>query len=140
MTAVIGVINQLNNFGALLILSQADFLKVFNPEQLNAMAFFFLRQANGTGQGLLEIFWIPYYFSFGWIIIRSRYLPKIFGIALMTASVGFAINLLDKFLVPQFYPAAFTQLAMTLSALSVLPTMLWLLIMGVKEPSSVSQD
>ncbi|HEV7645370.1 MAG TPA: DUF4386 domain-containing protein [Pyrinomonadaceae bacterium] len=130
MTLGIGVINQLNNFGALLILSQPDYLKVFTTEQLNALAMFLLRQANGTGQGLLEIFWVPYYFSFGLLIVRSRYLPKILGILLMIASVGFAANLLDKFLVPQFYPAAFTQLAMTLSAVGVLPTMLWLLIMG----------
>jgi hypothetical protein len=132
MTAGIGIVNTFNHFGALIVLSQADFLKVFSPEQLNAIAMFLLRQSN-TGQGLLEIFWTPYYFSFGLLIIRSKYLPKIFGILLMVASAGFAINLLDKFLIPQFYPAFFTQLAMTLGGLSVLPTLLWLLIMGVKD-------
>lgn len=92
----------------------------------------FLRLSNSFGQGLLEIFWVPYYFSFGLLIIRSRFLPKIFGIMLIVASLGFAVNILDKFLIPQFYPAAFTQLAMTLSALSVLPTMFWLLIKGAR--------
>jgi hypothetical protein len=133
MTAGLGVINQINNFGALIVLSGQDFLKVFNPEQLNALAMIFLRQANNSGQALLEIFWVPYYFSFGLLIVRSGYLPKILGILLMIASVGFAVNLLDKFLIPTFYPAAFTQLAMTLSAISVLPTMLWLLIKGAAE-------
>jgi len=135
MTVVLGVINAFNHFGVLIVLSQADFLKVFSPEQLNAIAMFLLRQSN-TGQALLEIFWVPYYFTFGLLIIRSKYLPKIFGILLMVASVGFAVNLLDKFLVPQFYPAFFTQLAMTLGGLSVLPTLFWLLIMGVKEPQA----
>jgi hypothetical protein len=50
-------------------------------------------------------------------------------------SVGYAINILTKFLVPQFYPAAFTQLAMTLGALGGIPTILWLLIKGAKAPS-----
>ncbi len=140
MSAVIGVINQLNNFGALLVLNQPYFVNAFNPEQLKALAMFFLRQANGTGQALLEIFWVPYYFSFGLLIIRSKYIPKIFGILLMIASVGFAINLLDKFLVPQFYPAAFTQAAMMLSALGVLPTLFWLLVMGAKEPPLADQS
>lgn len=131
----IAVINTLNLFGALLVLSQADFLKVFNPEQLNAMAFIFLRLANGSGQGLLEIFWVPYYFSFGLLVIRSKFLPKIFGILLMIMSVGFALNIFEKFLFPQFYPAEFTQLATMSGALGGIPTILWLLIKGanVKE-------
>ncbi|MBA3804744.1 MAG: DUF4386 domain-containing protein [Acidobacteria bacterium] len=132
MTVAIAVVNTFNSFGALVVLSQADYLKAFTAEQINAMAMIFLRLSNSFGQGLLEIFWVPYYFSFGLLIIRSRFLPKIFGIMLMIASVGFAVNILDKFLIPQFYPAAFTRLAMTLSALSVLPSMFWLLIKGAK--------
>lgn len=134
MTVVTSVANQLNNFGALYILSGAEFLKVFSPEQLNAMAMVYLRQANGPGQGLLEIFWVPYHIAFGLLVIRSGYFPKILGILLMLAGAGFAVNLLDKFIMPAFYPAAFTTTAMALSALSVFPTMLWLLIKGVKTP------
>jgi hypothetical protein len=132
MTVAIAVVNTLNLFGALLVLGQADYLKAFNPEQLNAMTMIFIRLANSFGQGLLEIFWTPYFFSFGLLIIRSRYLPKIFGILLMIMSVGFAINVFTKFLIPQFYPAIFTQLAMALGALGALPTMLWLLIKGAE--------
>ncbi len=132
MTVAIAVVNALNLFGALLVLSQADYLKVFNPEQLHAMAMIFLRLANSFGQGLLEIFWTPYFFSFGLLIIRSRFLPKIFGILLMIMSVGFAINVFTKFLIPHFYPAIFTRLAMALGALGGIPAMLWLLIKGAK--------
>lgn len=131
LAVAIAVVNTLNHFGALLVLSQADFLKVFNPEQLNAMAFIFLRLANSSGQGLLEIFWAPYYFSFGLLVIRSRFLPKIFGVLLMIMGVGFAINIFEKFLFPQFYPAMFTQLAMLGGALGGIPTIFWLLIKGV---------
>jgi len=135
VSVAIAVVNTLNHFGALLVLSQAEFLNVFNPEQLNAMAFIFIRLANSTGQGLLEIFWAPYYFSFGLLILRSRFLPKIFGILLMIMGVGFAINVFEKFLFPQFYPALFTQLAMLGGALGGIPTILWLLIKGAKVPS-----
>jgi hypothetical protein len=132
MTVAIAVVNTLNNFGALLVLSQADYLKAFTPEQLNAMAMIFLRLNNSFGQGLLEIFWTPYFFTFGLLIIKSRYLPKVLGILLMIMSDGYAINILDKFLIPQFYPAVFTQLAMLLGALGGIPTILWLLIKGAK--------
>lgn len=132
VSVAIAVVNTLNHFGALLILSGAAFLDVFNIEQRNAMAFIFLRLANSSGQGLLEIFWAPYYFSFGLLLLRSRFLPKIFGILLMIMGVGFALNVFQKFLFPQFYPALFTQLAMFGGALGGIPTMLWLLIKGAK--------
>lgn len=131
IAVAIAVMNTLNHFGALLVLSQADFLNVFNTDQLYAMAFIFLRLANSSGQGLLEIFWAPYYFSFGLLVIRSRFIPQIFGILLMIMGFGFAINILEKFLFPQFYPVVFTQLAMLGGALGGIPTMLWLLIKGV---------
>jgi len=134
LTVAIAVVNALNNFGALLVLSGVDYLKTFTPAQLDTMALLFLR-LNNSGQGLLEIFWTPYYFSFGLLVVRSGYLPKVLGMLLMIMGVGYAINLLDKFLVPDFHPLAFTRLAMSLGALGGIPTILWLLIKGVKEPS-----
>jgi hypothetical protein len=139
MTVAIGVFNALNNFGALLVLSGADYLKAFTPEQLNAMAMIFLRLNNSIGQGLLEIFWTPLYFSFGLLIIKSRFMPKVLGILLMIMSAGYAVNIMTKFLIPQFYPAAFTRLAMLLGALGGIPTILWLLIKGVSEQQPVSE-
>jgi hypothetical protein len=49
----------------------------------------------------------------------------------MFMGLGFALNVFEKFLVPQFYPALFTQLAMFGGAIGGIPTMLWLLIKGV---------
>lgn len=43
-------------------------------------------------------------------------------------------------LIPQSYPAAFTQLAMTLGGLGAIPTMLWLLIKGANAPKAVLQE
>jgi hypothetical protein len=132
MTAGIAVVNTLNHFQALIVLSQTDYLKVFSPEQLNAMAMISIRLANSSGQGLLEIFWTPFYFSFGLLVIRSRFLPKILGVLLMAMGVGFAINVFTKFLIPQFHPLMFTRLAMSFGALGGIPTILWLLIKGAK--------
>jgi len=140
MSVGIAVVNMLNHFGALLVLSRPEFLKVFAPAQLEAAALVFLRLANGAGQGLLEIFWAPYYVSFGLLVVRSRLLPKVLGVLLMLMGAGFAINILQKFLIPQLSPAMFTQLAMTLGALGGVPTMLWLLIKGANAPEPVLQE
>jgi hypothetical protein len=139
MTVGIAVVNVLNLFGALVVLTNADYAKVFTHEQLNAVATFFLRMNGSFGQGLLEIFWTPFYLCFGLLVLKSRFLPKILGVLLLIMSIGYAVNILTKFLVPQFYPAFFTQLAMSLGALGGIPTMLWLLIMGAKDQPLVDR-
>jgi hypothetical protein len=73
-------------------------------------------------------------FFFGLLIFKSRRLPFILGIFLILASLGYTLNTFTKLLVPDFYPATFTQIAMLLSAVGGLPLMLWLLIKGATEP------
>jgi len=135
MTAGIAIVNQLNNFGALLVLSGADYLKAFTAEQLKAMAFLFMRLA-GAGQGLLEIFWTPYFFAFGLLAIKSKYLPKVLGILLIIMSITYGLNIYTKFLIPTFHPLMFTRMAIGFGALGGLPMMLWLLIMGARVEAS----
>jgi hypothetical protein len=132
LTVGIAVVNTLNQFGALFILSRPEFLQVFSPEQQNAIALYLLRLANSTGQALVELFWVPFYLSFGLLVLRSGYLPRVFGILLALMGIGFGLNILQKFLFPQFYPAVFTQLAMLGGAVGGISTILWLLIRGAK--------
>jgi hypothetical protein len=136
ITVALAVANTFNHFGAIWFLDGAEFLRVFTTEQLNALAFTMIRLANGTGQGLIEIFWTPYYFALGLVVFRSKTLPRIIGILLMIMGVGFAINILQKFLIPSFHPALFTRVAMTGGGLGGLPTMFWLLIKGAKVEAS----
>lgn len=140
MTVGIAVINQLNNLAALLVLSPVEYLKVFTPQQLQALAMMFLRMG-GLGQGLLEIFWTPYYCAWGLLAIKSKYFPKILGILLIIMGAGYSVNLLDKFLIPTFHPVFFTRLAISLAALGGIPTLLWLLIKGANvQPKTVMSD
>ena len=132
VSVAIGVVNSLNNIGALVVLSNPDYLKAFQPEQINALAMTFLR-LNNFGIGLMEIFTALYMFSFGLLIIRSGYLPRVLGILLMIGACAFPINTFTKILIPQFYPALMTRLTMFLNAFGPPATMLWLLIKGVNE-------
>jgi hypothetical protein len=131
VSIAMAVFNQFNHLGALLVLSHAEYLEAFTPEQLNAAAMIFLRMSN-HGQALLEVFWVPYNFAFGLLIIKSKYAPRVLGILLIVAGFGFGINIFQKILNPQFHPVMFTRLAMSLGALSGIPTMLWFLIKGAK--------
>jgi hypothetical protein len=133
VSVAIGVVNSLNNIGALVVLSNPDYLKAFQPEQINVLAMTFLR-LNNFGIGLLEIFSALFLFSLGLLIVRSGYLPRILGVLLMIGACAFPINTFTKILIPQFYPALMTQLTMILNAFGSPATILWLLIKGVNEP------
>ncbi len=133
----VGVINSLNNIAALVVLSNADYLKAFGQEQLNALMMIFLR-LNSFGIGLAELFLALSLFSFGLFILKSRYIPRILGILLMIGSCAFPINTFTKILIPQFYPAIITQITMLLNSPGIL-TILWLLIKGVKEQQQISE-
>jgi uncharacterized protein DUF4386 len=133
--AGVGVVNSFNNLGALVLVSNPEYVRAFQPEQLNALAMTFLR-LNNFGIGLMEIFTALYMFSLALLIIRSGYLPRVIGFLLMIGACAFPINTFTKILIPQFYPALITQLTMLLNAFGPPATILWLLIKGAKAPSS----
>lgn len=138
ISVAIAVVNTLNNIAALVVLSKADFLNAFGQEQLNAMTMIFLR-LNNQGQGLLEIFWMPFFFSIGLLIIKSRFVPKILGILLIIGSFGFPSYTFARLLIPQFPSAIIIQITQFIMALAGIPTILWLLIKGVKEQERISE-
>ena len=138
VSMVIGVTlacaNQLPNLVALLWLKPEPYLEAFTQPQREALVLLLLRVQNGAGQGVLEVFWTPYYIAFGLLVLRTRVLPRVLGMLLVLMGSGFTINILQKFLVPQFHPDFFTILAMGLGALGGIPTMLWLLVRGLSVP------
>ena len=136
--AGVGAVNSLNNIGALVVVTNPDYLKAFQPGQLNALAMTFLR-LNSSGVGLVELFMALFMFSFGLLIIRSGYLPRILGILLMIGGCAFSINTFTKILIPQSYPALITQATMVLNAFAAPATILWLLIKGVDEQQPIGE-
>ena len=132
--------NQLPNMIALLLLGPEPYLQVFPQAQRETLVLLLLRVQNGAGQGLLEIFWTPFYVAFGLLVLRTRALPPAFGVLLVLMGTGFAVNILDKELVPQFHPQLFTQAAMAFGALGGIPTMLWLLLRGWVVPLPAAAD
>lgn len=139
IVVAIGVANSLNNVAALLLLSKADYLNVIGQEQLNAIAMIFLRLYN-SGQVILEIFWLPYLFSFGLLIVKSKFIPRILGVLLMIGSFGFPITTFAKLLIGQ---SAFPEIILLVTQIFVAPALIttnfWFLIKGVKEKQQMSE-
>ena len=125
-------INMLNQFAALLLLSGADYLKVFQADQLQALAMLFLNLfQNGfmISQILLNL-WL---FPLGYLVFKSGFLPRILGILLIIDGFAILIWYFQFFFFPGYEVISTIALAESFIAEGLL--CLWLLIMGVKEKS-----
>jgi hypothetical protein len=123
----------INEIGPLILVSNANFLSVFDRPQLDALAFLFIRLHN-KGISIASIFWGLWLFPFGKLVIRSRFIPRVLGVLMMLAGAGYLASSSTSILVPQ-YAHQVGQITMILG-FGELPIMFWLLIWGAREQSS----
>lgn len=97
--AVILGINMLNHYGAFLILSGADYLTIFYAGQLDG-AVRLLLDAHRTGYLIGQVFFGIHCFFLGYLLFKSGYFPRILGIFLIAACVGYLIESFAYFLLP----------------------------------------
>jgi len=119
----------LNYITALLLSSGADSLKVFQADQLQALAMAFLYlQKNGYWAS--QIFFAVWLFPLGYLVFKSGFLPRILGIVLMIHCVSWLITSLLFFL---YFPGytAITYISFPLGFIAEFGLTLWLLIKGV---------
>jgi len=122
-------VNVLNNVAALILVSGADFLSAFGESQLDAMAYLFVR-LHEHGIAVAAIFWGIWLFPFGILVIRSVFIPQVFGYLLMIAGVGYLVSSFTTLVLPQYGPTV-SQFVAPLQ-FGELPIILWLVIWGAK--------
>ena len=127
----ISLLNLLNEIAALVLVSGASFLSAFEKDQLDALAYMFLR-LHGQGFIVAQIFWGLWLFPFGILVIRSGFIPRFLGYLLFIAASGYLASSFTSLLLPS-YRHLVDQFAMVLEA-GELPIIFWLLIWGAKVP------
>jgi hypothetical protein len=118
MIVPIAMLNQLNQFAVLTLLSTTNYSQIM----------FYVSQF-GYGLFIAQIFFGLWLFPLGYLVIKSRYVPRILGILLIVAGFGYVIDSFGKFLLPNYNLtiAIFTFVG-EVTFLS------WLLIKGVNIP------
>jgi hypothetical protein len=119
----IAMLNELTQLAVIQFLNNADYLKVFPNEQLQALAYLFLR-LHGQGLNIAQIFWGLWLFPMGYLVFKSGFLPRVLGILLMIACFGYVIQSFAAFLdynVSLIFYTGWGELLL----------LLWLLIKGV---------
>jgi len=133
----ISLLSVVNEIAALILVSGADFLSVFDKAQLDALAYLFMR-LHGRELLVAEIFWGLWLFPFGILVIRSGFIPRVLGVLLIIAAFGYLASSVTFLLLPAYGPIV-DKFATKLT-LCELPMILWLLIWGanVKPPAVVA--
>ena len=107
-----------------------DYLNVFQVDQLQSLAMFFLdlREKMFTVAWLFSGAWL---FPLGYLVFKSGFLPKFLGIVLMVHCFTWVSTFFQSFLFPGF--TAITYVSYPLGFIAEFGLTLWLLIMGAKE-------
>jgi hypothetical protein len=125
----ITMLNELNQFAALLLSSGADYLTVFSAGQLQALVPLFLN-LHEYGIFITSIFWGLWLLPMGYLVFKSGFLPRILGILLMIACFGYLIDSFGRLLLPNF-DATIVSTIVGFMLWGELLFPLWLLIKGV---------
>jgi hypothetical protein len=119
-----------------LLVSGADYLKVFQVDQLKALAMLSLYIYKYGFLGIAQIFFGAWLFPLGYLVFKSGFLPRFLGVILMVHCVVWLMSALQFFLFPDFIGITFvgiTYLSNPIGFISEFGLTLWLLIMGAKE-------
>lgn len=122
-------VNVLNNVAALILVSDADFLAVFAKPQLDALAYLFVR-LHERGITVASIFWGLWLFPFGMLVIRSGFIPRVLGVLLLAAGVGYVASSFATLVLPQY--ATLVSRVVEPLQFAELPIIVWLAVWGAR--------
>jgi len=127
-TAVL-VANKLNLMMPLFLLGNEDYLKAFDPQQLQVLSYLSVK-AHGYGFGIGLIFFGFECLIDGYLIIKSGFLPRILGILILIVGLGYLTNSFALILSPPIADKIFPLLIIPIF-IGELSMCLWLLFKGV---------
>lgn len=78
--------------------------------------------------GLFTGLWL---LPLGYVVLKSGYLPKVFGVLLMVGCFGYVVPVIASYVLPEYESI---QLLVLVSAVAEISFGLWLLFKGVKTP------
>jgi hypothetical protein len=128
----VAVANKLNLLMAMFLLGDAAYLKALEPQQQHALAYLSVK-THDYGFGVALIFFGFECLVLGYLIFRSGYLPRILGVLMTVAGLGYLTNSFSLLLAPAFAAKLFPGILLP-AFIAELSLCLWLLVKGVNVP------
>jgi hypothetical protein len=124
------VYSHLNLISSLTLLSGANYLQVFQPDQLQAQATLFINLYK-NGSTIAQIPFGVWLLPLGYLVFKSGFLPKILGVLLVADFVCQLIYVLQRIVLPDYVIVSYPCLV--ISFIAEVSLTLWLLIKGIRE-------
>lgn len=125
-------LNAQNEFNVLSLIVDNNFN--LSLEQTKTQMMLSLNQYD-NGMRIVHIFSGLWLLPFGFLVYKSGFLPKIFGVLLMMGCFGYLINFLGNTLVSDYSTLGISKYISIPATFGEIGICLWLLIMGAKEKS-----
>ena len=116
-----------------LVLDGSKYLNTFSEEQLSSIALLFYN-VNEMGAAIAVVFFGFHGVMTGWLIIRSTYMPRFLGWVSVVGGIGWLTFL---------WPPLGYRLNLYIAAVGILgslATIVWLIVVGVKEDKFTEQS
>lgn len=124
-------------FASLVILNGVETITVFQPDQLQALAVFFVNLYK-TGGVIAQVPYGVWLFPLGYLVLKSGFLPKILGYLLIADGICQFVYVCQRFIFPDLgiivYPC------MAISFIAEVSLALWLSIKAVRPRLSVNPE
>lgn len=124
-------------FASLVILNGTEAIKAFQPDQLQALAIFFFGVYK-TGVVIAQVPYEVWLFPLGYLVLKSNFLPKIFGMLLIADGICQFIYVCQRLILPDLAVIAYPCLVT--SFIAEVGLALWLSIKTVKPQLSVNPE
>jgi hypothetical protein len=122
-------VNKLNLVAALFLSGSTDYLKTFQPRQLDALAYLSLR-LHAYGYAVSLIFFGFVCLIFGYLLFRSGYFPRTLGALMTITGLSYLTISLTQILAPTYAGTIFPIMAVP-AFIGELSLCLWLIVKGV---------
>ena len=129
VSSALGLVTLLNELAPLIILHGADSLSAFTKGQLDALSLGFLN-LRSTAVSVNSVLWGLWLFPFGILVIKSGFIPKLIGVALLVSGLAYVVSSATFVLFPEYHHAV-TKVTLPLGV-GELFMMLWLFIKGIR--------
>lgn len=130
----ISLASVVNELDVLSLLADSGYHSTIPPASLAAMAGQSL-EAYHNGLLVSSLFWGLWLLPFGYLVLKSGFLPKILGIILMLGCLGYTIHVFGQLLVPRYSETLIADLALKPAAVGEIGSSLWLLLVGGRKRS-----
>jgi hypothetical protein len=130
----IGFVNRINQIAALHLFKGADFLSVVDPAQRDALGMLFLRLYS-NGILVASVFWGLWLLPFGLLVWRSGFLPRVLGVLLVVAGVGYVLSSFGTLVFPESREAI--GRVATFTNFGELPIIFWLAFGAIRSRGPV---